>query len=72
MSRLKASRNISLLIQTQIREKWYFIGQRTTNIMSLMQSAKLNGHEPHAYLNDVLTRLPTQKASQIHELLPQH
>ncbi|NLC21723.1 MAG: transposase domain-containing protein, partial [Halomonadaceae bacterium] len=27
---------------------------------------------PHAYLKDVLARLPTQKASQIHGLLPQH
>ncbi len=40
--------------------------------MSLIQTAKLNGHEPHAYLKDVLTRLPTQKACQIHEFLPQH
>ncbi|WP_246131784.1 transposase domain-containing protein [Pistricoccus aurantiacus] len=40
--------------------------------MSLIQCAKLNGLEPHAYLKDVLTRLPTQKASQVHELLPQH
>ncbi|MCS5572145.1 MAG: transposase domain-containing protein, partial [Pseudomonadales bacterium] len=23
--------------------------------------AKLNGHDPYAYLKDVLTRLPTQK-----------
>jgi len=38
--------------------------------MSLVQSAKLNGVDPHAYLKDVLTRLPTQKASDISELLP--
>ena len=31
--------------------------------MSLIQCAKLNGHEPYAYLKDVLERLPTQKAS---------
>lgn len=36
------------------------------------QSAKLNGLEPHAYLKGVLKRLPTQKASQIQKLLPQH
>ncbi|MCW9053595.1 MAG: transposase domain-containing protein, partial [Motiliproteus sp.] len=30
----------------------------------------LNGHEPYAYLKDVLARLPTQKASAIGELLP--
>ena len=28
--------------------------------MSLIQSAKLNGHDPHAYLRDVLQRLPTR------------
>ncbi len=38
--------------------------------MSLIQSAKLNGHEPHAYLSDVLERLPTQPASRVAELLP--
>jgi hypothetical protein len=38
--------------------------------MSLIQSARLNGHDPYAYLKDVLTRLPTQKNSQIAELLP--
>ena len=38
--------------------------------MSLIQSARLNGHDPYAYLKDVLTRLPTQRASEIAELLP--
>lgn len=38
--------------------------------MSLLQSAKLNGHEPWAYLKDVLTRLPTQLNNRIEELLP--
>ena len=38
--------------------------------MSLIQSARLNGHDPYAYLKDVLNRLPTQRASEIAELLP--
>jgi len=38
--------------------------------MSLVQSAKLNGHDPYAYLRDVLERLPTQPNSRIEELLP--
>lgn len=38
--------------------------------MSLIQSAKLNGHDAYAYLKDVLTRLPTQRANEIGELLP--
>jgi hypothetical protein len=36
----------------------------------LIQSAKLNRHDPYAYLKDVLTRLPTQKNNAIDELLP--
>ncbi len=38
--------------------------------MSLIQSAKLNGHDPFLYLKDILSRLPTQPNSQISELLP--
>ena len=57
------------------RRNWLFIGsqlagERAAVIMSLLQSAKLNGHEPWAYLKDVLTRLPTQLNSRIEELLP--
>ena len=57
------------------RKNWLFAGsllagQRAAAIMSLIQSAKLNGHDPHAYLRDVLQRLPTHKVSQIGELLP--
>jgi transposase len=39
--------------------------------MSLIQSAKLNGHDPYRYLKDVLERLPTQSAKHLEELLPQ-
>ncbi|SDH84134.1 IS66 C-terminal element [Variovorax sp. OV700] len=57
------------------RSNWLFAGslragQRAAAIMSLIQSAKLNGHEPHAYLSDILERLPTQPASRVGELLP--
>jgi transposase len=57
------------------RKNWLFAGsalagQRAANIMSLIQTAKANGHDPHAYLRDVLTRLPTQLNSRISELLP--
>jgi len=57
------------------RNNWLFAGslragKRGAAVMSLIQSARLNGHDPFAYLKDVLTRLPTQRASQIHELLP--
>ena len=34
-------------------------GQRAAIVMSLVQLAKLNGHDPLAYLRDVLERLPS-------------
>lgn len=38
--------------------------------MSLVQSAKLNEHDPHAYLKDVLRRLRSHPARRIDELPP--
>lgn len=57
------------------RKNWLFAGslmagQRAAAITSLIQSAKLNGLDPYVYLRDVLTRLPTHKASEIDVLLP--
>ncbi|PLY15285.1 MAG: IS66 family transposase, partial [Sedimenticola sp.] len=57
------------------RSNWLFAGslrsgQRAAAVMTLIQSAKFNGHDPYAYLKDVLARLPTQKNNAIHELLP--
>ena len=57
------------------RANWLFAGslragQRAAAIMSLVRSAQLNGHDPYAYLKDILTRLPTQRADKIAELLP--
>lgn len=57
-------------IENQIRpiavggKNWLFAGslragQRAAAVMSLVQSARMNGHDPYAYLKDVLTRLPT-------------
>ena len=57
------------------RKNWLFIGsqlagERAAVVMSLLQSAKLNGRDPWAYLKDILTRMPTQLNSRIAELLP--
>jgi transposase len=57
------------------RRNWLFVGsqlagERAAVVMSLLQSAKLNGRDPWAYLKEVLTRLPTQLNSRIEELLP--
>ena len=57
------------------RNNWLFAGslragKRAAAVMSLVHSARLNGHEPYAYLKDVLERLPTHPASRVQELLP--
>ena len=57
------------------RNNWLFAGslragQRAAAVMSLIQSARMNGHDPYVYLRDVMARLPMQRASQIGELLP--
>ena len=57
------------------RANWLFAGslragKRAAAVMSLIQSARMNGHDPYAYLKDILTRLPTHKASRVGELLP--
>jgi hypothetical protein len=57
------------------RNNWLFAGslrsgKRAAAVMSLIHSARLNGHDPYAYIRDVLERLPTQPASRIEELLP--
>jgi len=57
------------------RRAWLFAGselagQRAAVVMSLVQSAKLHGHDPWDYLRDVLERLPSHPNSRIDELLP--
>ena len=57
------------------RSNWLFAGslragKRAAAVMSLIQSARMNGHDPYAYLKDILSRLPTQKDNRIGELLP--
>lgn len=57
------------------KHNWLFAGslragQRAAAVMTLVNSARLNGHDPYAYMKDVLQRLPTQKMSAIGELLP--
>ena len=57
------------------RNNWLFAGslragQRAAAIMSLIHSARLNGHDVCTYLKDVLERLPSQPASRVGELFP--
>ena len=56
-------------------KNWLFVGselagQRAAVVMSLVQSAKLNGLDPWAYLRDVLARIHAHPSHRIDELLP--
>ena len=57
------------------RRNWLFVGsqqagERAAVMLSLIESAKLNGHDPWAYLKDVFERLPTLKDRDLESLLP--
>jgi transposase len=57
------------------RASWLFAGsdragRRAAVVMALIQTARLHGLDPYAYLRDVLERLPLIPASQIGDLLP--
>ncbi|MDE2394229.1 MAG: IS66 family transposase [Burkholderiales bacterium] len=57
------------------RKNWLFVGsqqagERAAAVLSLIESAKLNGHDPWAYLKDVFERLPTLKQRDLDQLLP--
>jgi hypothetical protein len=45
-------------------------GERAATIYSLIETAKLNGLDPEAYLHDVLARIADHKINRIGELLP--
>ena len=45
-------------------------GKTAATLLSLVQSCKLLGNEPFAYLRDVLDRVSTHPANRIEELLP--
>jgi len=56
-------------------KNWMFVGselagQRAAVVMSLVQSAKLNGLDPWAYLRDVLARIHSHPSQRLDELLP--
>ena len=57
------------------RRAWQFVGselagQRAAIVMTLVQSARLNGLDPWAYLRDELERLPMLPNRLLEELLP--
>jgi len=47
-------------------------GERAAAMYSLLGSAKLNGHNPEAFLREVLARIAEHPITRINELLPWH
>jgi len=57
------------------RKNWTFAGsdrggERAAAIYTLVETAKLNGVDPQAWLADVLARIADLPQSRLHELLP--
>ncbi len=57
------------------RKNWLFAGsdraaENAAAIMTIIETAKLNGIEPEAYLADLLARLPDHKINRLDDLLP--
>lgn len=57
------------------RKNWLFAGsdpggERAAAILTLIETAKLNGLDPHRYLRDVLTRIADHPINRIGDLLP--
>jgi hypothetical protein len=57
------------------RKNWLFAGsdaggERAAAIYSLIETAKMNGLDPEAYLHAVLQRVAEHPVSRVSELLP--
>ena len=57
------------------RKNWLFAGsdkggERIANILTIIETAKLHGHNPEVYLTDVLTRIQDHPKDRLQELLP--
>lgn len=57
------------------RKNWLFAGsdkggERAAATLSLIETAKLDGLDPEAYLRDVLTRIADHRINRVDELLP--
>lgn len=57
------------------RKNWLFAGsdkggERIANILTIIETVKLHGHNPEVYLTDILTRIEGYPADRLNELLP--
>jgi transposase len=57
------------------RKNWLFAGsdkggERIANILTIIETVKLHGHNPEVYLTDVLTRIQDHLKDRLEDLLP--
>ena len=57
------------------RKNWLFAGsnkggERIANILTIIETVKLQGHNPEVYLTDVLTRIQDHPKDRLEDLLP--
>ena len=57
------------------QKNWLFAGANAggetfAEAMTIIESAKLSGHDPEAYLADILARIGDHKINRLDELLP--
>jgi len=57
------------------RKNWLFAGsdrggERAAGVLSLIETAKLNGVDPEAYLRTILARIADYPVTRIADLLP--
>ena len=45
-------------------------GERIANILTIIETAKLHGHNPETYLTDVLTRIKDYPTDRLEDLMP--
>ncbi len=76
--RVEIDNNIAERAMRQIgigRKNWLFAGsdvggERIANILTLIETAKMHGHNPEAYLTEVLACIRDQPADRLDDLLP--
>jgi transposase len=57
------------------RKNWLFAGsdkgcERIANILTIIETAKLHGHNPEIYLTEVLTQIKDYPVDRLEDLLP--
>lgn len=68
-------RSLSDIARRNGHSIWLFAGsdkggERIANILTIIETVKLHGHNPELYLTDVLTRIQDHPKDRFEDLLP--